>query len=53
MVTEPRDAYVARIAAIGAGVPHEVPAMTVNRLCGSGLQAIISAASFSKRMSSR
>lgn len=44
VVTEPRDAYVARIAAMGAGVPKEVPAMTVNRLCGSGLQAILSAA---------
>ncbi|BBD99485.1 acetyl-CoA C-acyltransferase [Sphingobium amiense] len=41
---EPRDAYAARIAAINAGIPQEVPAMTVNRLCGSGLQAIISAA---------
>ena len=41
---EPRDAYAARIAAIGAGVPQECPALTVNRLCGSGLQAIISAA---------
>lgn len=41
---EPRDAYAARIAAIGAGVPRETPAHTVNRLCGSGLQAIISAA---------
>ena len=42
--TEPRDAYVARIAAIGAGIPKEAPALTVNRLCGSGLQAIVSAA---------
>lgn len=42
--TEPRDAYVARIAAMKAGVPQEVPAFTVNRLCASGLQAIISAA---------
>ncbi|QGP80393.1 beta-ketothiolase BktB [Sphingobium sp. CAP-1] len=41
---EPRDAYAARIAAIGAGLPQESPAHTVNRLCGSGLQAIISAA---------
>jgi acetyl-CoA C-acetyltransferase len=41
---EPRDAYAARIAAIGAGVPKESPAHTVNRLCGSGLQAIIAAA---------
>jgi acetyl-CoA C-acetyltransferase len=41
---EPRDAYAARIAAIGAGVPQETPAHTVNRLCGSGLQAILAAA---------
>ncbi|MEJ2459493.1 MAG: acetyl-CoA C-acyltransferase, partial [Novosphingobium sp.] len=42
--TAPRDAYVARIAMIEAGIPQETPAMTVNRLCGSGLQAIVSAA---------
>lgn len=42
--TEPRDAYVARIAGLGAGVSHETPALTVNRLCGSGMQAIVSAA---------
>ena len=42
--TEPRDAYAARIAAIGAGIPQEVPAPTVNRLCGSGMQAIVEAA---------
>jgi acetyl-CoA C-acetyltransferase len=42
--TEPRDAYVARVAAVNAGVPLETPAMTVNRLCGSGLQAVLSAA---------
>jgi len=41
---EPRDAYAARVAAMDAGIPQEVPAMTVNRLCGSGLQAIVSAA---------
>lgn len=41
---EPRDAYAARIAAIGAGIPQETPAQTVNRLCGSGIQAILSAA---------
>ena len=41
--TEPRDAYIARVAAIEGGIPREVPAMTVNRLCGSGLQAIVSA----------
>jgi acetyl-CoA C-acetyltransferase len=42
--TEPRDAYLSRVAAIGAGIPQETPAFNVNRLCGSGLQAIISAA---------
>src|SRR5258708_22857060 len=42
--TEPRDAYLSRVAAMGAGVPRETPAFNVNRLCGSGLQAIISAA---------
>ncbi|MGX9983464.1 beta-ketothiolase BktB [Methylobacterium fujisawaense] len=42
--TEPRDAYIARVAALEGGLPKEVPAMTVNRLCGSGLQAIVSAA---------
>lgn len=42
--TEPRDMYLARVAAIEGGLPKEVPAMTLNRLCGSGLQAIVSAA---------
>ncbi|MDP2084810.1 MAG: acetyl-CoA C-acyltransferase family protein [Gemmobacter sp.] len=42
--TEPRDMYLSRVAAIQAGVPEAVPAMNVNRLCGSGVQAIISAA---------
>jgi acetyl-CoA C-acetyltransferase len=42
--TEPRDAYLARVAAIEAGIPQETPAFNVNRLCGSGLQAIVSAA---------
>ena len=42
--TEPQDAYVSRVAAINAGIPKETPAYNVNRLCGSGLQAIISAA---------
>ena len=42
--TMPHDAYIARIAALGAGIPPDVPAFTVNRLCGSGLQAVISAA---------
>ena len=42
--TEPRDMYLARVAAVNAGLPVGIPALTVNRLCGSGLQAIISAA---------
>ncbi len=39
-----RDMYMSRVAALKAGIPESVPALTVNRLCGSGLQAIISAA---------
>ena len=42
--TDPRDAYLARVAAIEGGLPFETPAFTLNRLCGSGLQAIVSAA---------
>jgi len=42
--TEPRDAYLGRVAAVEAGIPKETPAFNVNRLCGSGVQAIISAA---------
>ncbi len=42
--TEPRDAYLSRVAAIDAGIPQETPAFNVNRLCGSGLQAIVLAA---------
>lgn len=42
--TGPRDPYLARVAAVEAGVPVETPAVTVNRLCGSGLQAVVSAA---------
>jgi len=41
--TEPRDMYLSRVAAMEAGVPDAVPAMNVNRLCGSGVQAIVSA----------
>jgi len=43
VLTEPRDAYMSRVAAMNAGLPKEVPAFNVNRLCGSGLQAIVSA----------
>ena len=42
--TDTRDPYLARVAAIDSGLPIETPAMTVNRLCGSGFQAIVSAA---------
>jgi acetyl-CoA C-acetyltransferase len=42
--TEPRDMYLSRVAAVEAGIPDEVPALTVNRLCGSGAQAIVSSA---------
>jgi acetyl-CoA C-acetyltransferase len=42
--TVPQDAYLSRVAAIKAGVPVEAPALTLNRLCGSGVQAIISSA---------
>ncbi|OYX67682.1 MAG: acetyl-CoA acetyltransferase [Rhizobiales bacterium 32-66-11] len=44
IVTEPRDAYLSRVAAMEGGIPKEVPAMNVNRLCGSGAQAVVSAA---------
>lgn len=42
--TEPRDMYLSRVAAMEAGVPETTPAMNVNRLCGSGVQAIVSGA---------
>jgi acetyl-CoA C-acetyltransferase len=42
--TEPKDMYLSRVASVNAGVTIEAPALTVNRLCGSGLQAIISTA---------
>ena len=42
--TEAKDMYFARVAALGAGVAQAAPALTLNRLCGSGLQAIVSAA---------
>jgi len=42
--TEPKDMYLSRVAAINGGLPKETPALTLNRLCGSGLQAIVSAA---------
>ncbi|RMG74974.1 MAG: acetyl-CoA C-acyltransferase, partial [Bacteroidetes bacterium] len=42
--TEPRDMYMSRVVAVEAGVPHEAPALTVNRLCGSAMEAIVQAA---------
>ncbi len=42
--TEPGDMYMARVVGMKAGIPKETPAYTVNRLCGTGVQAIVSAA---------
>jgi len=42
--TEPRDMYLSRVAAVNGGVSADTPAFNVNRLCGSGLQAVVSAA---------
>jgi len=42
--TDVHDMYLARVAAINGGLPIETPAFTLNRLCGSGLQAVVSAA---------
>jgi acetyl-CoA C-acetyltransferase len=44
--TEPKDMYMARVAGVRGGLPVESGALTVNRLCGSGLQAIVSAAQY-------
>ncbi|MFI4923366.1 MAG: acetyl-CoA C-acyltransferase family protein, partial [Burkholderiales bacterium] len=41
--TEAKDMYLSRVACIKGGLPQETPALTLNRLCGSGLQAIVSA----------
>ncbi|MGB1035651.1 MAG: beta-ketothiolase BktB [Candidatus Puniceispirillales bacterium] len=41
--TEAKDQYISRAISIGAGMPEQAPALTVNRLCGSGLQSIVSA----------
>ncbi len=41
--TEPRDMYLSRVMAMNAGIPETTPAMNVNRLCGSGAQAVVSA----------
>ncbi|TWH64673.1 acetyl-CoA C-acetyltransferase [Azomonas agilis] len=42
--SEPLDMYLSRVAAIKGGLPPETPALNVNRLCGSGLQAVVTAA---------
>ena len=42
--TEPKDMYLSRVAAIEGGLPETVPALTLNRLCGSGLEAILAGA---------
>ncbi len=42
--TEASDMYLSRVAAVNAGITQDAPALTLNRLCGSGLQAIVSAA---------
>jgi acetyl-CoA C-acetyltransferase len=42
--TLPEDMYISRVVAIRAGVPETAPALTLNRLCGSGLQAVVTAA---------
>lgn len=41
--TERQDMYLGRVAAVNGGLPHDTPGFTLNRLCGSGLQAIVSA----------
>jgi acetyl-CoA C-acetyltransferase len=48
MQTSARDNMLSRAIAIKAGIPFEVPALTLNRLCGSGVQAIVSAAQMMK-----
>ncbi|WP_440996111.1 beta-ketothiolase BktB [Arhodomonas sp. SL1] len=44
--TEPRDMYLGRVAAVNGGLPVSTPGLTLNRLCGSGLQAILTAATY-------
>jgi acetyl-CoA C-acetyltransferase len=44
--TEPKDMYISRLACVNGGLPHDTGALTVNRLCGSGMQAIVSAAQY-------
>ena len=44
--TEQKDMYLSRVACVNGGLPHETGALTLNRLCGSGLQAIVSASQY-------
>jgi acetyl-CoA C-acetyltransferase len=44
--TEPRDMYLSRLACVNGGLPHDTGALTLNRLCGSGFQAIVTAAQY-------
>ena len=44
--TEAKDMYLSRVAAINGGLPHDTGALTLNRLCGSGMQAIVSASQY-------
>jgi acetyl-CoA C-acetyltransferase len=44
--TEPKDMYLSRLACVNGGLPHETGALTLNRLCGSGMQAIVSASQY-------
>jgi acetyl-CoA C-acetyltransferase len=44
--SEPKDMYISRLACVNGGLPHDAGALTVNRLCGSGMQAIVSAAQY-------
>src|SRR5512132_601914 len=44
--TEPKDMYLSRVAAVNGGLPHDTGALTLNRLCGSGMQAIVSASQY-------
>ena len=44
--TEPRDMYISRLASVNGGLPFDTGALTVNRLCGSGMQAIVSASQY-------
>src|SRR5215831_9225888 len=44
--TEPKDMYLSRVATLNAGLPQDTGALTLNRLCGSGMQAIVSASQY-------